>query len=61
MRGIGLVKVTWKVVAVILHRRLTTGIKPHDALHGFREGRGIGTATLLFRQPPSFGRREPPF
>ena len=26
-RGVGLVEVTWKVVAVILHRRLTTGVK----------------------------------
>ena len=45
-RGIGLVEVTWKVVAVILHRRLTTGLNLHDALHGFREGCGTGTATL---------------
>ena len=45
-RGMGLVEVTWKVVAVILHRRLTAGIQFHDALHGFREGRGTGKATL---------------
>ena len=45
-RGVGLVEVTWKVVAVILHRQITAGIKFHDALHGFREGRGTGTATL---------------
>ena len=45
-RGIGLVEVTWKLVAVILHRRLTTGLPLHDALHRFREGRGTGTATL---------------
>ena len=45
-RGIGLLEVLWKVVAVILHRRLTAGIKFHDALHGFREGRGTATATL---------------
>ena len=39
-------EVTWKLLTVILHRRLTTGIKLHDVLHGFREGRGTGTATL---------------
>ena len=39
-------EVTWKVVAVILHRRITTGIKLHDALHRFREGCGKGTAIL---------------
>ena len=33
-------------MAVILHCRLTAGINLHDALHGFREGRGTGTATL---------------
>ena len=45
-RGIGLVEFTWKVVAAILHRRLTTAITYHDALHGFRACRGTGTATL---------------
>ena len=39
-------EVTWKVVAVILHHRLMTAITFHDALHGFREGCGTGTATL---------------
>ena len=39
-------EVTWKVVVVILRRRLTAGIKFHDALHGFREGRGTGMSTL---------------
>ena len=45
-RGIGLVEVTWKLMALILHRRLTTGLQLHDALHGFREGHSTGTATL---------------
>ena len=46
-RGIGLVEVMWKVVAAILNRRFTSSITYHDALHGFRAGRGTGTATLL--------------
>ena len=37
-RGIGQVEVIWKLLTIILHRRLTTGIKLHDVLHGFREG-----------------------
>ena len=45
-RGIGLVEVMWKVVADILNRRFTASITYHDFLHGFREGRGTGTATL---------------
>ena len=44
-RGTGLVEVMWKVVAVILNRRLTSSIAFHDVLHGFRAGRGTGTAT----------------
>ena len=45
-RGIGILEVMWKVVAAILHRRLTASITYHDFLHGFRAGRGTGTATL---------------
>ena len=45
-RGIGLVEVMWKVVAVILNRRLTSSINFHDVLHGFRADCGTGTATL---------------
>ena len=45
-RGIGLVEVMWKVVAAILHRRLTASITYHDFLHVFWAVRGTGTATL---------------
>ena len=45
-RGIGLVEVMWKVVAVILNNRFTYSITYHDALNGFRAGPGTGTATL---------------
>ena len=45
-RGIGIMEVMWKVVAEILHRRLTTVITYHDFLHGFQEGRSTGKATL---------------
>ena len=41
-----MVEVTWKLVAAILHRRLTTAITYHDVLHGFQEDRGTGTATF---------------
>ena len=44
-RGIGLVEVVWKILSLILHRRLAA-IQLHEVLHGFREGRGTGTATL---------------
>ena len=36
-------------MAGILNRRFTASITYHDALHGFREGRGTGTATLEFK------------
>ena len=44
--GIGLVEVMWKVVAEILNCQLIASITFHDFLHGFRAGRGTGTATL---------------
>ena len=43
---IGFVEVMWKVVAAILNRRLAASITFYDFLHGFRAGRGTGTATL---------------
>ena len=45
-RGIRLVEVMWNLVAEILNRRFTASINYHDFLHGFRTGRGTGTATL---------------
>ena len=45
-RGIGIVEFMWKVVAAILHCKLATAITYPDFLHGFRAGRGTGTATL---------------
>ena len=45
-RGIGLVEVMWKVVAVILNQHFTSSITYHDGLHGFQASRGTGTATL---------------
>ena len=44
-RGIGIVEAMWKVVAAILHCRLTASITFHNFLHGFRAGRGTGTVT----------------
>ena len=48
-RGIGLVEVIWKAVAVILNRRFTAAIAYHNSFHRFRAGRGTGTTTLEVR------------
>eukprot|EP00978_Attheya_sp_CCMP212_P010592 scaffold25751_cov57-Attheya_sp.AAC.5 len=45
-RGIGLVEVVWKLIARIINARLKVTIDFHDTLHGFRAGRGTGTATI---------------
>jgi hypothetical protein len=45
-RGIGLVEVIWKLIASIINARLKVTINFHDTLHGFRAGRGTGTATI---------------
>ena len=44
--GIGLVEVIWKLLSLILHRRLAA-IQLHEVLHGFREGCGTGTSSLM--------------
>ena len=51
-RGIGLVEVMWKVLAAILNPCFTASITYHEALHGFRAGRGTGTATLEAKLVP---------
>ena len=45
-KGTGLVEVIWKVLELIKNNRLWLSIILHDALHGFRQGRGAGTATM---------------
>ena len=45
-RGIGLVEVMWKVVVAVLNLFFISSITYHNSLHGFRAGRGTGTATL---------------
>ena len=43
---IGPVEVVWKVLELILNFCFAASIAYHDSLHGFRAGRGTGTATL---------------
>jgi hypothetical protein len=45
-RGIGLLDTLWKVCSSIINRRLQESISFHESLHGFRRGRGTGTACL---------------
>ena len=46
-RGLGLVEVLWKAIANLIKRSLTAVIFFHNTLHGFRAGRGAGTADLV--------------
>ena len=45
-RGIVLVEVIWKLLTSINNNHLQSAITLHDALHGFRQGRGIRTSNL---------------
>ena len=45
-RGIALLEVIYKLVSSIINRRMQVGITFDDAVHGFRPGRGTGTAIL---------------
>ena len=44
-RGIGLLEPCWKLIEIVMDRRLNV-VELHDSLHGFRVGRGCGTATV---------------
>ena len=45
-RGIGLVEGVWKVYTRVVNCRLKRSVTLHDALNGFRSGRGTGAAIL---------------
>ena len=45
-RGIGIVKVIWKVVAAILNCRFTASVTYPNSLHRFGAGHSTGTVTL---------------
>ena len=44
--GIGIFEVACKVCAAVANFSLNCGVVLHEALHGFREGRGMGAATF---------------
>jgi len=45
-RGIALLEIIYKLLSSIINRRLSETIVLDDALHGFRAGRGTGTAIM---------------
>ena len=45
-RGIGLVEVLWNMCSVVVNCQLKISVVFRDALRGFIEGKGAGTATL---------------
>ena len=45
-RGIALLEILYKLVSSIINRRIGSKIQFDDAVHGFRPGRGTGTAIL---------------
>ena len=45
-RGIALLEILYKLVSSIINRRISSKIEFDDAIHGFRQGRGTGTAIL---------------
>jgi Reverse transcriptase (RNA-dependent DNA polymerase) len=49
VRGIGLLESVWKVISMIIKERMSQSIQFDDMLHGFRPGRGTGTAILEAR------------
>ena len=45
-QSIGLLEVVWKVAEVVIYTCIRITVKFNDALHGFRAGRGTGTAII---------------
>jgi retron-type reverse transcriptase len=45
-RGIALLETAYKLISLIIHRRLTSTIQFHDSIHGFRKNHGTSTAIM---------------
>jgi hypothetical protein len=45
-RGIVLLEVIYKLVSAIINQRISGEIQYHQAVHGFRKGRGTGLPSL---------------
>lgn len=45
-RGIALLEVIYKLISAIINRRFQDTVEFHDAIHGFRQNRGTGTAII---------------
>ena len=56
-RGIGLLEPIWKVIEVIMDKRLNE-VEFRDSLHGFRAGRGTGTAIIEAKLAQQLAFRE---
>ena len=46
IQGIGLMELLWNIVTVILDHHLGSATALHDMLYFFRDGRGMGNASL---------------
>lgn len=57
-RGIALLEVIYKLVSAIINRRLAEKIVFHDAVHGFRRGRGTGTAIIEAKLRMQLAQRQ---
>ena len=62
-RGIALLEILYKLISSIINRRIGSKIKFDDAIHGFRPGRGTGTAIMEAKLLAQLRRRtdEPLF
>ena len=56
-RGIGLLEVMWKVIKKIIDARFKC-VSLHDALRGFRPGRGCSTAIMEVKLAAQLGSLE---
>ena len=57
-RGIALLETIYKLISMIIHRRLISSINFHDGIHGFRVGRGTSTAIINLKLRMQLARRK---
>ena len=57
-RGIALLETIYKIVSMIIHKRLIESIQFHDSIHGFRTERGTSTAIINIKLKMQLAKRR---
>ena len=57
-RGIALLESMYKLISMIIHKRMMSSVEFHESIHGFRTNRGTSTAIINIKLRMQLAKRE---